>query len=153
MSIFSRIKGLLGRPTVEAAAPANMTSTEAVEIVQKYGQVLETSAPTPGCIADASKLPYPKNKIRKALLACLMATPSGNLREQMKVAYLLLADWQPGVGPVDVGIDLKRMSPNVDEVAFADAVVASTKDLEKWQSLAMNERATLKAELQQLGLW
>lgn len=48
--------------------------TDFVNIVQAYGKILETSAPVPGTVADASKLPYPKQQIKDAIVAALRST-------------------------------------------------------------------------------
>ena len=44
------------------------------KIIQEYGTILQTQAPTPGCVADVSKLPYPKLTIKKALIVALRST-------------------------------------------------------------------------------
>lgn len=43
------------------------TTHDTLAIIQDYGEVLEKAAPAPGCAADVSKLPHPKETIKSAL--------------------------------------------------------------------------------------
>lgn len=63
------------------------TDTDFVRIVQAYGKFLETSAPVPGMVADASKLPYPKEQIKDAIVAALRSTDDPQIKEHLKVGY------------------------------------------------------------------
>ena len=65
-------------------------------------------APTPGCVADAGKLPYPKEKIKYALIIGLKATDDPKMCEMLKFAFIQLADWQEGIGESDKGPDLSK---------------------------------------------
>jgi len=64
---------LFGR-RASISADADMSPQQATEIIQRYGAVLEHAAPAPGCVADVSKLPFPKSQIKKALLIGLRST-------------------------------------------------------------------------------
>jgi hypothetical protein len=44
-----------------------MPLEEMNEIVQEYGSAMVNCGPPPGGVADVSKLPYPKSKIKKAV--------------------------------------------------------------------------------------
>ena len=71
---------------------------EAQLIVNAYGKVLEYLGPIPGAtVADEDKLPFPKPKIKAAILIALVATTDAQQREFLKVAYLSLADFQARV--------------------------------------------------------
>jgi hypothetical protein len=85
--IFGRAKN--ESPSASAIAPA-----AAERIVQEYGAVLgSAAAPAPGCVADASALPHPKERIKAALVFALRATTDRGMKEQLKIAYISLADW------------------------------------------------------------
>lgn len=84
------------------------------DIVGAYAWHLENRAPTPGCYADESELPYPKQAIKDALQDKIGREPNDDRRQLLASAYIQLADWQPGVGARHVGIDL--VSGNTKQV-------------------------------------
>ncbi len=122
-------------------------------IVQAYGKVLETDAPTPGTVADASKLPYPKQQIKEALVAAIAAEPDHQTREHLKVAYISLADWQDGVGVANKALDVASLDRDQGTNALAKQVVAAVESGKDWTNAAKREAETLKKELEELGLW
>ena len=77
-------------------AETTMSRESAIEIIQTYGEIMETSAPAPGCVADASKLPYTKERIKQALILGLKTNADPHMKEMLKVGYVQLADWQDG---------------------------------------------------------
>lgn len=88
-----------------ATSDGTMTTRMAAEIIQKYGSVLENEAPAAGCVADVTKLPFPKEKIREALIIGLRSNADPEMKGMLKVAYIELANWQPGVGLAHQGLD------------------------------------------------
>ena len=82
-------------------------------------------------MADKSKLPFPKEKIKAALIIGLKATTDQRMREMLKVGYIQLADWQEGVGETDQGLDLANMDLNDDPVKLAQQVSTQGSDHEK----------------------
>ncbi len=149
MGILSKFLG--GDSKSNPSAP--MSQQEAVEIIQKYGAVMEHQSPTPGCVADLSKLPYMKEQIKEALVIGLKADANPQMKEMLKVGYLQLADWQEGVGDTDQGIDLTNADLDDDPMKSAESVLAQSTGHEKWSSIAQAEQAALKQELKELGLW
>ena len=125
---------------------------EIMSIIQTYGKTLENYAPTPGCVADSSKLPYPKQEIKAALISGLQAIDDTQMKEHLKIAYIQLSDWQEGVGDTDQGIDLKNIDPNQSAEDLAKAITeqSSGKD---WGAIVLKEQDALKQELKDLGLW
>jgi Na+-translocating ferredoxin:NAD+ oxidoreductase RnfC subunit len=83
MGIFKKLFGGGGATTL-----AKMSGQEAEKIIQAYGTVLQTQAPTPGCVADISKLPFSKEKIKAAIIIGLKSTNDQQMREMLKVAYI-----------------------------------------------------------------
>lgn len=45
-------------------------------------------------LRDVGALPYPKERIKRALLRAIALTPPGPAREQLKVGFVSLGDWQ-----------------------------------------------------------
>jgi hypothetical protein len=52
-------------------------------------------------LSDVSELPYPKPVIKAALIVAIAVTKDAPMREQLKSGYVMLADWQEGVGSAD----------------------------------------------------
>ena len=150
-SILGILKKLFGGGS--NFTPATMSGQEAEKIIQAYGAVLQTQAPTPGCVADASKLPFPKATIKTALIVGLKATTDQQTKEMLKVGYFQLADWQEGVGATEQGIDMSNMDLNDDPVKLAQQVLAQGADQEKWLPVVKAEQEKLKQELIDFGLW
>lgn len=124
-----------------------------IPIVQAYGKILETSAPTPGTIADVDKLPYTKKQIKDALIAALRSTDDPQMKEHLKVGYIQLADWQEGVGNSNQGLDLSNIDLNQDTESLAQQVLEQSAGTKDWAVVVQKERAALKQELQKLNLW
>ncbi|MBT4764836.1 hypothetical protein HOO14_07560 [bacterium] len=117
------------------------------EIVQAYGKTLETNAPTPGAVADVSKLPYTKQQIKSAIIEALRSTEDSQMKEFLKVGYIQLSDWQEGVGEAGQGVDLTQDIENL-----AKAVLEESFDLD-WMPIMHKEQEALIQELKELGLW
>jgi len=137
----------------EATSDATMTPRIAVEIIQRFGSVLENEAPVPGCVADVTKLPFPKEKIREALIFGLRANVDPKMKEMLKTAYIELANWQRGVGPADQGIDTSKLNAEDDVESRARSVLAQTHRQEQWNDIVLKEQAYSKSELEALKLW
>jgi hypothetical protein len=134
---------------------SNDEESTAEAIVNAYGKTIEYLAPPPGGVADANKLPFPKERIKAALLLMLKhSTPEQ--RPSLLAGYMMLADFQPGVGDKDVGIDFSQTdAANMSQeelVAFATKMTEGSAEREKWQAIATKERAQLEHDLQALGL-
>lgn len=134
-----------GKP--QANTPETLTLEEATEIIENYGSILETQSPAPDRWLDVSKLPYPKDRIKEALIIGLSATTDSDMKEQLKIGYLKLASWQDGVGDRVLGppdtdsyVDPEEMAVIATLSAYLAPAVAA-------------EAAELKQELVDLGLW
>jgi len=150
MGLLDRI---FGRTKTDSSNAGAMPPAVAEKIVQDYGAVLASAAPAPGCVADARKLPYPKERIKQALAFVLRMTKEPQMREQLKIGYISLAGWQEGVGEATVGIDLSKMDPNADPVELAKRITSQGAAAGKWMPKVKAEQEALKADLQKLGLW
>lgn len=129
------------------------SDTDFVRIVQAYGKTMETSASVPWALADANKLPYPKQQIKDAIVAALRMTDDPQIKEHLKVGYIQLSDWQEGVGETNQGLDVSALDMSRDTESLAKAVLEQSSGSEKWTAIAQKEQEVLKQELQELGLW
>jgi hypothetical protein len=148
MGLFSKI---FGRKLERADVV--MSAQRAAEIINKFGFVLENEAPAPGCIADVSKLPFPKEKIRQALIVGLRTNADPKMKEMLKVAYVELANWQADVGSNDQGLDTSKLTLKGDVEGLARAVLKQTECQNEWNETVLKEQASSRSELEQLGLW
>ena len=53
-----------------------------------------TMAGAQTAVRDIKTLPYPKERIKQALLVTMRLIPPGTVREQLKAGFVMLADWQ-----------------------------------------------------------
>jgi hypothetical protein len=132
---------------------AEETARSVEEIVQTYARFHESNVPAPGCVADASRLPYVKATIKAALSRALRLETDETMRAALRTVYLDLAHWQDGVGAADQGIDLSKISIDADPDLTARAVVGMTPGHERWSLILQAETELLVAELQGQGLW
>lgn len=130
-----------------------MTPRMAVAIIQEFGAVLENKAPAPGCVADVTKLPFPKERIKEALIFGLRSNADPKMKEMLKVAYIELANWQPRVGSDDQGLDTSKLNLEGDVEALARSVLAQTQRQDEWNEIVLKEQASSKSELERLKLW
>jgi hypothetical protein len=129
----------------------DMTFERAAEIAGAYGAVLEYRAPTPGMVADSSNLPYPKNEIKKAIVTLLNSDVGSEMNEHLRATYILLGNWQEGVGSRTAGVDFTNMDLNVDPRELAMRIVEQGASGDSWVEKANEERQNLLVELRQLG--
>jgi len=147
MGVFSKLFGK--RPPHTRDIP--MTSAQAVKIINAYGGFLEKSAPTLGCVADASKLPFPKVQISEAILVGLSSATDPKMKDMLKAGYLELSNWQEGVGPEDRGIDTSKLGGGTDIEAQARAIRAQAEGMDEWNNLVSAELALRVAQLKEKG--
>lgn len=156
---------LFGRTKTEQTASDSLTLAAAAKkilaahaslnkIATDYGAVLASSAaPAPGCVADARKLPHPKEHIKKALVYVLRVIEDPQMRNALKICYISLANWQEGVGDTDVGVDFTKIDPTADIHELAKRITSQASAWENWSLKARAERESLVGELEKLGLW
>ena len=104
----------------------NLMSTPEAEdvesIIQAYGQEMEKLSLSDKDIPyDLGLLPFPKSKIKAALLRGIEAVDDPNMIEQLKGGYVSLSDWQ------DTSL------PREDQLAMMSTeLIAIKADLEKF---------------------
>jgi len=114
---------------------------EAERIVKEYGAVLQELGKE-GCVVyDENALPYPKRRIREAILACLKALKDQpQKKEALRVEYIELGNFLPGVRKGDSRItednlaDPEAMARHVEllkkGVAESDRLLGELYELE-----------------------
>jgi len=65
---------------------------EMQQIVKAYAAALE--APPDGVLRDVSTLPYPKGRIKQALITNIRLESHRETRDHLMSAYVALGDWQ-----------------------------------------------------------
>ena len=134
------------------------TLAEANKIVNDYGDFMQSAAfPKLGCIADTKKLPYDKEIIKTALILSFKLCDDPETKEMIKVAYIGLADFQEGVGTVDVGLDIREL-PNPQTIdlktmnqfeSISKQMERMMESLEQFKKKADEERQALLRDLSQ----
>jgi hypothetical protein len=131
----------------------DMPLEEMNEIVQEYGNAMVNCGPPPGGVADVSKLPYPKSKIKKALIQALQLADDPEMTISLKGGYTQLSDWQEGVGDANIGRDLSTFGMDKDTDEMEKAFLKRQSQMEEWKDKVSDEIHSLRDDLTQLGLW
>lgn len=150
MGIFSKL--FCRREADSRTAPT--LSTEQIEaVVNAYGGLLAQGHAGSGVISDTKFLPYPKETIKAALITALRITTDKQMRENLKVAYISLADFQDGVGPNPIGVNLLGLDLNADPLGLAQTLANQSPMVADFQKKSDAEMQDLKGELVAKGLW
>lgn len=142
---------------ISSGAAANeMTAREAELIVNAYGKFLEHLGPIPAAtVADESKLPFRKEKIKAAILLAIKSTSSSEQRTILKNGFLFLADFQPDVSGPNIGLDLTSVDVNkLDDtalLAMAKNISGDPDNRGQWLGRARAERQVLEQQLSAAG--
>ncbi len=131
----------------------DMPLEEMNEIVQEYGSTMINCGPPPGGVADATKLPYPKWKIKKAIIQALQRADDSEIATSLKSGYVHLSDWQESVGDANVGLDLSTFGLDTDTSEREEAFLERQSQMEEWKDQVNNEIDSLRDDLITLGLW
>jgi len=126
-------------PELEHAAEKSPPSEKTVEdVVSEYGALIEKY---PIAILDASMLPIPKKQMKVALKAAYAQVTSPELHHHLEVGFILLSQFQEGVGPtpIDGGAKFKGELPS-------DGELANLKKWSAWQNICAAEADNLSAE-------
>jgi hypothetical protein len=126
---------------------SSMTVEQARQIVVDYGAVLGSA----GVITDEEELPFSKAAIKQAILMVAPFASSSEARRSLRLAYLALADFLPGVGARPI----LRARGDEDRPANAEQIAAFMTELEKklkWLNRSATEAQRLMRELRDAGL-
>jgi hypothetical protein len=126
---------------------------QAKDVARGYGALLAASPADPEEAPDDEDLPFAKDAIKHALLMMLGRVTDPALRERLRIGYVRLADWQPGLVPPAMGIDIANARTAGNPLAFASRLMAAQAPVaQKRRAAARAERATLAEELRRRGI-
>jgi len=146
MKMFSHLFGRL--PVADCA----LNFVNAQRMVLDYARFLENSAPMPGRIIDASRLPHPKASLKQALLMCIGSGASNSLEEHLKAGYLMLSAFQTNVGNVGLGTDFAALDLEADLVDIVEQLQQDEAEAQSWRLDVRLELEQLKQDLYALEL-
>lgn len=145
------LRSLFGGST--KSTDAQRLVAAAGDLVAAYGEALEAQANSGSMFSDTSALPVKKETIKAALKLLIRVNTDTQKREQLRAAYLMLANFQPGVGDQILTLDAGEPPPiDGDIQAYAAGVVEQMDRLQVWQAKAGVEMDALQAELQAEGV-
>jgi hypothetical protein len=98
---------------------------------------------------DLSELPYKKERIKEALIHRIKETNDPKLRDQLKRAYITLAQWQAGFGARRANAELRKMDLK-NPKAIAALILAKGEDFLKLPQEVAAEADLLMADLESL---
>ena len=122
---------------------------DAEAVLQRYGAVLEAFGSSRDIVWDVSKLPLPKDNLKKLIKACLGLNDDSIHCTLLRLGYTQLACFQEGVGPAGgrsrlnayVTMSIEQLSANTKYIA-ADAEHDS-----HWGSVVLAESLELLKEV------
>ena len=138
--------------TIPETRPDTVDPAVAEDVVTAYCYALEFFAPTPGCVADESELPFPKETIKQALRWRMQHTSDADFRDSLKVAYVALADWQQGVGPDHRGLAMLPGQDGLARTTEASWITERAVEGAQWTARSNAEAERLHRELMALGI-
>jgi hypothetical protein len=124
------------------------------EIIRAFTHQLDINPPN-GKIIDTRKLPYPKEKIKRALFERLNSLEEGESRSLLINAVVRLCSYQDGVGKEDAvalgGVSTMNMAPGKLE-EMADKISANMERYNHFKPAADAEMKEVIRYLQDHGL-
>jgi hypothetical protein len=143
MGFFSRLLGRIG-----GAGKAQSGSSEVFRRVGAY--VAALSEPR-AAVADVSRLPYPKPRIKEALIAAIGLAREENMRAELKAAYVRLADWQEDLPTLTESSGVSS-DDTADSLGGARQAGEMKPSVTKMSARVAAEARMLSDELKSLGL-
>lgn len=132
---------------------ASVDAKAAQAIVNAYGMTL--AEPTAlGLIRDARSLPYSKEEIKHALKIALQLTSDPAMREQLRMGYVSLADFQELSEREVTSLRLWNAALNApasDSLDLAKSLAANAEVVTAVQRRVVDEAALLLQELKETG--
>lgn len=135
-----------------------MDMQQVQRIVGAYGDTLLEQAAT-GVVRDVKSLPFAKTEIKAALKVAIGVTSDVQMREQLKVGYISLADFQE-LSDLEIqrlqkwgALLSKNSAISNEELGAAAKVMAEIEgDVTAIQSRVASEAEVLMKELETAGL-
>lgn len=130
------------------------------EVIEAYGRLLEKLAQwEEGTIVavDETKLPAPKDHIKAAILWALRHTREPGMVASLKVGYIELCKFQPGIGNDPIVSNLPQIPKGAtreDILRAAEVIASEDNDVAlKWMKVVNREHEQLVRELKTAGFW
>jgi hypothetical protein len=130
---------------------ADLRIGQALEIARAYDESLEQPANDTG--RDEADLPFPKDTIKWALLLLLGSAAEASQREQLKAAYVALAEWQDPARLAEAIFDSARLRRKIDPLTLAREFAAQADAGSRHMAASRAEQARLIDELRRRGFW
>lgn len=111
------------------------------DVISRYGALLEKY---PIAIVDTSMLPLPKKHMKVVLKGAFARESDPDKAKALETGFMLLCNFQEGVGAVPISGELPK--PSDDVRADAAATVTILDRWMPWQKLAVAEADILLAE-------
>jgi hypothetical protein len=146
------LDGLFGRRSSNEPVEAALSKEDMVQTIRDYSAVLTAGSPPANCVADVSLLPHSKERIKQSLLFGLLITKDEHMQGALVAGYLSLANYQEGVGPHVLGIDVSKVDMTAPIEEQARVIAMQGKEMEKWDPLVAAETAQLTADLKELSI-
>jgi hypothetical protein len=126
--------------------------SEVEAIVNAYGAAL--AEPTAlGIVRDIRTLPYSKGEIKTALILALGVTYDAAARENLRTAYITLADFQPLSETEVRALQLWNSAPSHLSADLAKRLVVQGELVSTVQRRIADEANLLAQELEAEGFW
>ena len=138
-SLWSLLDKWRARRLVRRALP------HAEALVQAYGRALVEAAESGSLVTNVKYLPAPMDALKTALLLAMHAESDPWQISMMKVGYLSLSTFQPGVG--DVRVTLQPPSIPDDPMELARAILEREPEYTRWLDVMRQEDEQLAGEL------
>lgn len=135
-----------------AEAVGSMADRKAAEIVHRYGKIRLIDAPEPNAVVDEGKLLDSKGRIKKALLWCLAEEEDEQIREHLRTGYVLLANFQPGVGEENIAVGVRKTDNGSSWDSDDAEMLRQSEAYEKWRLIVDEERQELMSDLEKLDI-
>lgn len=105
-----------------------------------------------GRVADIKKLPYQKERIKASLLVEMKRTNDTEKLEALMLFYASLAQFQEGVGDIDIEIGIINTDHGGDPLRAANMKIKMGPKSLKWREIVAKEGKDLIAELRIYGI-
>ena len=151
LAIYSAIQSISATQISNKLETLEPNENNFIKIVQAYGKVLEESQIGLGIVADIKELPFSKEQIKKAIIFAINNTDDVKMKEQLKVGYISLADWQENVGETHQGFDPRNYNKDLSPEELLQQMPDSNS-LNYWLDKVNYEQALLLDELAKFKL-
>jgi hypothetical protein len=128
-----------------------LTPQEAERIVRAYWPIMKNAMESGAVVHDVSLLPFPKEKIKQAILIA-MANAEGTVRQaHLRLGYIKLGTFQPGASPRGLLQSLKGFATGGMRRRKAPQEREDSEIRTRWDDVVAAEQMQLIEELKVHG--